>query len=529
MGTTAQKLQAVLDSKSAIKAALVSKGKNPSDVLSEYAGLIETITDISPGIISYEASPTNVPIYIEATATDGSRIVVITTNNGRAAYSDDCGQSWNTFTLSQVYDYKDMIYAKGKFICVAAAQENVIWSADGTTWNEASLGYSGDWQSIAYGNGTYVAICKNTNQAAYSVDGTDWSLSVIPKKIDWRAIRWCKDRFIAVAKDSTYAAYSYDGVGWTIFTLPESAPWCDVAYGNGRYIAIAGGDEYVESDTIAYTDDVEAEWSTATLPEAYNYQRIAYNNGVWILSTKTGHFLYSYDGLNWTDIYMNMTISLQNIVYQNGVFIIFPSCNSAQEAVIVTTKLPPEDAKYLGNALPEEVPCGVTFTSIHGIGLEGTKSGSDEQTTYVLTNADGTQSTLALLSGEQTVVPTATANDIRVGTTAITNDGYTEGTKEIPSYYSRYGTVFVQANTEAILNVPEYDYKNLMVSIAPYNLSINESTAINYVSVESAMYEAKSTTKIADITIDTVNEQVNLGVTVNELSVLRYFIVREEV
>ena len=67
-----------------------------------------------------------------------------------------------------------------------------------------------------------------------------------------------------------------------------------------------------------------------------------------------------------------------------------------------------------------------------------------------------------------------------------------------------------------------------MVTIASYNTNINDSTSVNYVSVNNAMYEAKSTTKLEDIVVDTENETINLGINVTEKSVLRYFVVREE-
>lgn len=43
MGTIAEKLQALLNSKDAIKQALIDKGRNPSNVLSTYASEIEAI------------------------------------------------------------------------------------------------------------------------------------------------------------------------------------------------------------------------------------------------------------------------------------------------------------------------------------------------------------------------------------------------------------------------------------------------------------------------------------------------------
>ena len=158
-----------------------------------------------------------------------------------------------------------------------------------------------------------------------------------------------------------------------------------------------------------------------------------------------------------------------------------------------------------------------------------TELDNEEQVSYVLANADGTQKVYAQLSSKDPITLTATENDIRLGSTAITNEGYIEGAKDIPAYYSSYGEKVLQAGEEATITIHEYDYKSLMVTIAPYNTNIDGSTAIKYVSVDNAIYEAKDTTKLGDITTDTENERINLGISVTEKSVLRYFVVREEV
>lgn len=49
MGTTAEKLQAVLNSKASIKTALQNKGLNPTDVLATYASLIDEMTNTADG------------------------------------------------------------------------------------------------------------------------------------------------------------------------------------------------------------------------------------------------------------------------------------------------------------------------------------------------------------------------------------------------------------------------------------------------------------------------------------------------
>ena len=153
---------------------------------------------------------------------------------------------------------------------------------------------------------------------------------------------------------------------------------------------------------------------------------------------------------------------------------------------------------------------------------------NEEQISYVLTNGDGSARAYAVKSAEEAITLTATENDIRKETTAITNTGYTEGQKDIPAYYSTCAMKFIFAGEEAVIDVPEYDYKDIMLTIAPFAASEKESTTINYVSVNNAVYETKTGIKISDITIDSDNNQTKLGLTPNELSILRYFIVREE-
>lgn len=154
---------------------------------------------------------------------------------------------------------------------------------------------------------------------------------------------------------------------------------------------------------------------------------------------------------------------------------------------------------------------------------------NEEQVSYVLANADGSQKIYAQLSSREPIKLTAGANDIRLNTSAITNEGYTEGTKDIPAYFSGYGKKILPANTEVTITNHEADYKSIMITISSYNTSMSDSVNVKYSSVDNSIYETNSTNKISDITKDTSNEQIKLGITVTEKSVLRYFVVREEV
>ena len=133
-----------------------------------------------------------------------------------------------------------------------------------------------------------------------------------------------------------------------------------------------------------------------------------------------------------------------------------------------------------------------------------------EKTVYLFTPDDGTTTIYAQLVGQEKVDLNATPNDIRIGTKAVTNSGVVDGDKEIPAYYSSYGSKLVYEDTEVIITIPEYDFKSLMIHIASYNTKMSDSVSINAVSVGTEMFEAKTTTKLSDIIIDSTNEQIKV-------------------
>lgn len=146
--------------------------------------------------------------------------------------------------------------------------------------------------------------------------------------------------------------------------------------------------------------------------------------------------------------------------------------------------------------------------------------------TFILEDEAGTQF-MAVCVGEETVF-TATDNDVREGLVYASDKGVSTGTKIIPVYYARYGKKIVSVGSKATITIPEYEYDNLMVVIASYGTSLSDSVISIYTSIDDAMYAVGVGTKISDITIDKKNEQINLGITVSEKSVLRYFVIKEE-
>lgn len=153
---------------------------------------------------------------------------------------------------------------------------------------------------------------------------------------------------------------------------------------------------------------------------------------------------------------------------------------------------------------------------------------NDDQNTYVITNAAGTHRAYAIKSSETPVTLTATSNDIRLGTTAVTNEGYTEGGKDIPAYHSETGRKIVLAGENVSITKDTYDYTKIQVIVTDYNTNIDDSVATSYVVIGDSVYKSGATEKVADVTKDDTTQSINLGITADKKSVLRYFIMREE-
>lgn len=139
---------------------------------------------------------------------------------------------------------------------------------------------------------------------------------------------------------------------------------------------------------------------------------------------------------------------------------------------------------------------------------------NEEQVSYVLKTSNGSRA-FAQLSSKQPVKLTATANDIRINTSAITNEGYTDGEKEIPSYQTTKGYVAVFPNEKfkiSSLQKDFYDYTELQCLIAPWNTSVENSVAVDKSVLYDAVYAAGSTNKLADVVKDAVNKAIDLGI-----------------
>ena len=157
--------------------------------------------------------------------------------------------------------------------------------------------------------------------------------------------------------------------------------------------------------------------------------------------------------------------------------------------------------------------------------------GGSTAKTYILKTEDG-QEIPAVLTEEE-VNLTATANDIRLGTVAVTNDGVIEGTKRIPSYETRRGTKAVKnGDTLSITSLASndnYDYTQLQIIVCSYNSSISNSVAAEMVGIDNNIYDVKMTESLSAITKNHDSKSIDLNITNNtgNTLIIRFFTYKE--
>lgn len=159
--------------------------------------------------------------------------------------------------------------------------------------------------------------------------------------------------------------------------------------------------------------------------------------------------------------------------------------------------------------------------------IEGMEVGGEEVNTYILVDENGVEVPAVLV--DEKVTLTATANDIRIGTTAVTEEGVVTGEKEIPAYHTSEGYRAVPKGTKFTLPLPNYNYTKLQAIFCPFNTSMSNSVAAEKVAIENKVYSVRSATAEANVTKDETVGQIDFGITnsSNGVYLIRYFSYKE--
>lgn len=162
--------------------------------------------------------------------------------------------------------------------------------------------------------------------------------------------------------------------------------------------------------------------------------------------------------------------------------------------------------------------------------IEFMDASGDTTGTYILVDEEGNELAGVLLDEE--VVLTATPNDIRLGTTAVTEAGVTEGEKEIPNYLAEEGKRVIKSGDR--LDIPLHsemcEYTYLQAIVCVYNTNTSNSVSAEKVVIGDNVYAVSSTEVLSTVTVDSDSQTIKLGL-INDGSssvVVRYTIIKED-
>ena len=148
----------------------------------------------------------------------------------------------------------------------------------------------------------------------------------------------------------------------------------------------------------------------------------------------------------------------------------------------------------------------------------------------ILVDEEGTE--VAAYLTEEEVDLTATANDIRLGTTAVTNDGVVEGSKDIPAYYTIEGFKKIPAGSAMKFSLysDSCEYTKFQAIICTYNTSSIDSVSAEKVSINNKVYAVNSTVELSNVVVDPDTQSIDLSlVNDNDHDVLIRFFTYKEV
>lgn len=155
----------------------------------------------------------------------------------------------------------------------------------------------------------------------------------------------------------------------------------------------------------------------------------------------------------------------------------------------------------------------------------------EDNARVIILEDEGGNRVAAYLSDEE-VTLTATANDIRAGSVAVTNSGVTTGEKVIPSYNTSEASKLILPGHSFEIGFQAdylYDYTKLMAIICPFNKSLKDSVAAEKTAINDSVYPVQSAEVISNIVKDDSEKIISFGISndTNTVYVLRYFTYKE--
>jgi hypothetical protein len=192
-------------------------------------------------------------------------------------------------------DLYGIIFANGRFVAVGY-EGTILTSPDGTNWTRQNSGSGRDLHALTYAGGQYVAVGKK-GTVLTSPDAIHWTARPTPTTNYLERIAYGNGIYVAVGTQNTFLTSS-NAIQWAVrsTSLPPDAEMEGLAYGDGHFVA-AGGYKHYRIGLDADDDPMSA------------------------YPTVTSVHVMSSNGVDWTDIGVDVGVHLRGVTFANGTFL----------------------------------------------------------------------------------------------------------------------------------------------------------------------------------------------------------------
>ena len=151
--------------------------------------------------------------------------------------------------------------------------------------------------------------------------------------------------------------------------------------------------------------------------------------------------------------------------------------------------------------------------------------------TYIITDSDGNELTCVYVESE--TIFTATDNDVREGMVYASDNGVSEGTKNIPAYRTYKESYLIFAGESFSIPLSDYnlyDYTGLQCIIAKFNTNFTDSVDTDKIVIDNHVYGVNSTTILSNISKNSTTKSIDLNINNDSENdyVIHYILYREE-
>jgi hypothetical protein len=210
------------------------------------------------------------------------------------------GQDWSSASLPPAEPLVDVVSGDGGF--VAAGEQGLHWSSDGSVWIQQPVSGASGWRSLGAGNGRFVAVGERVYS---STDGRSWQLATSVPAGAFSLVRFVQGHFYAVTPGGGLyggsprgctLVRSTDGLAWQAVAAPIPACAADIATQTEAAILAAG------DALFAGTTAESGAWVQTSSRPGESFVAVQASHGGWVAATQRS-IQTSADGRTWIEAF----------------------------------------------------------------------------------------------------------------------------------------------------------------------------------------------------------------------------------